>query len=101
MCSAVINYCERKFLNGFVAPEKARKVKKTMDALDVRRFPAPLRTSKMNMFLRQISKKKLPTVMQIAQSEELNQGHPRSHVSRFWLKILKCKACINTSFPAC
>ncbi|GFX30500.1 hypothetical protein TNCV_3461511 [Trichonephila clavipes] len=45
MCKAVIHYRERKFLSGIDVSEKAGKVSKTTNALDVRRLPTPLKTS--------------------------------------------------------
>ncbi|GFW87838.1 hypothetical protein TNCV_1359421 [Trichonephila clavipes] len=47
-CKAVIYYCERKLLGGIDVSEKAQKVSKTTNALDIHRFPPPppLKTSK-------------------------------------------------------
>ncbi|GFW36653.1 hypothetical protein TNCV_1956531 [Trichonephila clavipes] len=47
MCTAVIDYHERKILSHINVSEKAGGVKKFTNALDVRRLPAPLKTSKM------------------------------------------------------
>ncbi|GFY10220.1 hypothetical protein TNCV_2628991 [Trichonephila clavipes] len=44
MCKAVIYYCERKILSGIDISEKAGKVSKTTNPLDVQRLPAPLKT---------------------------------------------------------
>ncbi|GFW45121.1 hypothetical protein TNCV_716231 [Trichonephila clavipes] len=46
MCKAVIHYHKRKLLRRFEVLGKAEKVSKTANALDIRRLPAPLKTSK-------------------------------------------------------
>ncbi|GFV69615.1 hypothetical protein TNCV_4507301 [Trichonephila clavipes] len=46
MCTVGIHYRERKLLSSIDVSEKAGKVLKTTDALDLHKLPAPLRTPK-------------------------------------------------------
>ncbi|GFV76989.1 hypothetical protein TNCV_690591 [Trichonephila clavipes] len=46
MCKAVIHYHEHKLVRDIDVSEKAGKVSKTTNALDVHGLPAPLKTSK-------------------------------------------------------
>ncbi|GFT82145.1 hypothetical protein TNCV_3910641 [Trichonephila clavipes] len=46
MCKAVIHYRKRKLMSGIDVSEKAGKVLKTTNALNVHRLPAPPKTSK-------------------------------------------------------
>ncbi|GFU91467.1 hypothetical protein TNCV_2542351 [Trichonephila clavipes] len=46
MCTVAIHHREGKLLSGIDVSEKAGKVSKTMDTLDVRRLPTPQKTSK-------------------------------------------------------
>ncbi|GFS49699.1 hypothetical protein TNCV_4344131 [Trichonephila clavipes] len=50
MYKAVIHYRERKLLSGIDVSEKAGKVSKTANALDVSRLPTPLK--RLKRFLR-------------------------------------------------
>ncbi|GFX22911.1 hypothetical protein TNCV_3911581 [Trichonephila clavipes] len=52
MCTAVIHNSKRKLLRGINASQKAGKVSKMTNALDVRRLPAQLKTSRR--FLRRL-----------------------------------------------
>ncbi|GFU85746.1 hypothetical protein TNCV_3687941 [Trichonephila clavipes] len=74
MCKAVIDYRGRKFLSGIDVSEKAGKVSKTANTLDVRRLPVPLITSKM--FLRRNER----TGFKQSQNQ---LGYPRPYVNEY------------------
>ncbi|GFY25976.1 hypothetical protein TNCV_1917261 [Trichonephila clavipes] len=49
MCAAGIQYHKRKLFRDIDVSEKTGEVSKTLDDLDVRRFPSPLRTAERNL----------------------------------------------------